>query len=145
MRAVLIAIVLGLLNQLSGCFTFLTYAGNIMSRTGKGVNPYVGTIIIGVLQIVGAISTTQLADRLGRKVLLIVSLFGSVLGQTALSIFTYLQELDYDLSMFSWVPVTSMAFVVFISTLGIIPLSTICAVEVLPAKVTYIFIRAKLN
>lgn len=106
-----------------------------MSKTGNNPNPYTATIIFGVFQIVGSLFTTQLADRLGRRVLLIASLLGAVLGQTALSIFSYLEKLDYDLTMFNWVPVASMSFVIFISTLGIIPLSTICAVEVLPIKV----------
>lgn len=138
-RALSIAIVLSFLNQLSGCFTFLTYAGSIVSKTGNSMNPYTATIIFGVFQIVGSLFTTHLADRLGRKVLLIVSLLGAVLGQTALSIFSFLQKLDYDLTMFDWVPVASMSFVIFISTLGIIPLSTICAVEALPIKVNCTF------
>lgn len=135
MRAIAIAIVLSCMNQFTGCFIFLTYAGNILSKTGTGVNPYTCSIILGVVQIIGSLFTTQLADRLGRRVLLITSLFGTVLGQTALSTFTYLQTLDYDLSMFDWVPVTIMSFVIFIASLGVIPLTSICTVEVLPAKV----------
>lgn len=135
MRAIITAIVTSFLNQLSGCFTFLTYAGTIMSITGSSVNPYTTSIILGVVQIIGSLFTTYLADRLGRKVLLVVSLFGTVAGQTALSIFMYLHKLDYDLSMFSWVPVTSMAFVIFIGSAGVVSLSSICTVEALPAKV----------
>lgn len=138
-RAIFIAIVLSFLNQLSGCSTFLIYAGSILSKTRNSVNPYKASIAFGVVQIVGSLFTTQLADRLGRKVLLIVSLFGSALGQTSLAIFTYLQEFDYDLSMFNWVPLISLSFIVFIATIGIVPLSSICTVEVLPAKVNFNF------
>lgn len=140
MKGIFVAIVLSCINQCTGCFVFLTYAGSILSKTGTSVNPYIASIILGVIQIVASLFTTQLADRLGRKVLMIISLFGTVLGQTALSAFTYLQMLDYDLSLFDWVPVTSMSFVIFIGTAGVIPLSSICTVEALPAKVNRNFV-----
>lgn len=135
MRGIVIAIVLSLLNQLSGCFTFVTYTGSILETTGTSVNPYTSTIIFGVVQIVGCLFTTHLVDKWGRKVLLIISLSGIVMGQTALSVFMYLREFDCDLSMFGWLPVTSLSFVIFMGFVGIVPLSTICTVEALPAKV----------
>lgn len=138
-RAIIIAIVLSFLNQLSGCSTFLIYAGTILTKTENSINPYTASIAFGVVQIIGSLFTTQLADRLGRKVPLIVSLFGSALGQITLATFTYLQGLGYDLSMFNWVPLLSLSFIVFIATLGIVPLSSICTVEVLPAKVNFYF------
>lgn len=134
-KALSIAIVLSMLSQFTVSSVFLTYSGDILSRTGNNVNPYTASIIFGVIQIVASLFTTQLADRLGRKVLLTVSLLGTVLGQVALSSFTYLHILGHDLSFFSWIPVISISFVVFISTLGIIPLASVCTVEVLPAKV----------
>lgn len=135
MRAIAVAIVLSTLNGVSGCFTFLTYGGNILVAARSSVNPYTCSIIFGVAQIIGSLFTTQLADKLGRKLLLLISLFGTGLGQTTLSVYLYLHKLDYDLSTFDWVPAASMAFVIFISTAGIIPLSTICTVEILPIKV----------
>lgn len=113
-----------------------------MSKVGPGINPYTATIIFGVVQIIGSLFTTQLADRLGRRVLLITSLSGTVMGQTALSTFMYLKELEYDLSMLEWVPVTIISFIIFIASLGVIPLTSICTVEVLPEKVFGIEIRS---
>lgn len=140
-KAIIVAIVLSILNQFSGCFTFLTYAGSILNTTGSTVSPYMSSIIFGVVQIMGSLFTTQLADRWGRKVLLIISLFGTVLGQTALSIFMYFHKLDYDLSELDWIPAASIAFVIFIGSVGIIPLTSICTVEILPAKVRQRFFR----
>lgn len=143
MRAIAITIVLSCMNQFTGCFTFLTYAGSILAKSGSTMNPYTCTIILGVVQIVASLLTTHLADRLGRKSLLIVSLFGTVLGQMSLASFAYLQEREYDLSMFDWVPVTSLSFIIFIGTVGVVPLSSICTVEVLPEKVIWNFISNK--
>lgn len=52
-----------------------------------------------------------------------------------LSAYLYFAENGYDLSAFSWGPVICLAFVVFISSAGIIPLSHVCRVENLPTKV----------
>lgn len=39
------------------------------------------------------------------------------------------------MSMFTWIPVTSLGFVILISSVGIVPLSVICLIELLPTKV----------
>lgn len=39
------------------------------------------------------------------------------------------------MSMFTWIPVTSLGFVILISSVGIVPLSMICLIELLPTKV----------
>lgn len=135
LRAIVIAITLSCMKAFTGCFIFLTYAGRILTQTGTTIDPYKSAICFGIVQIAGSLSTTQLADRFGRKVLLITSLVGTILGQISLSLFTFLQELDYDVSFFSWMPVISICFVIFISTLGVIPLASVCTVEALPAKV----------
>lgn len=55
-----------------------------------------------------------------------------------MSAYLYFDEIGYDLSAFSWGPVICLAFVVFISSAGIIPLSHVCRVENLPTKVLLI-------
>lgn len=134
-KGILIGIVLTLLNQLTGCYVFLTYAVMIFAKIGTSVDPYTSTIILGIVQIAGTLLTTQLADKLGRKVLLNISLVGSVLGQLALVAFLYLDKLGFDVTLFSWVPVASTGFVIFIASVGIVPLLAICTVEMLPPKV----------
>lgn len=137
-KGISIGIVLTLLNQTTGCYTFLTYAVMIFAQIGANVNPYTSTIILGVVQIAGSLLTTQLADKLGRKALLIISLVGSVFGQLALAIFFYFDKLGCDVAFLSWVPVASTGFIIFIASVGIVPLMSICAVEMLPPNVSEI-------
>lgn len=91
---------------------------------------------MAVLQIVGNMCTTSLVDSLGRKILNIISLVGNAVGLFALALYSYLHQNGYDLSAYSWVPVTSLSFVIFISSAGIISLASVCAVEHLPSKVS---------
>lgn len=107
----------------------------IFAKIGTNVNPYTSTIILGMVQIAGSLFTTQLADKLGRKTLLNISLVGSVLGQLALVTFLYLDMLGFDVALFGWVPVASTGFVIFIASVGIVPLLSICTVEMLSPKV----------
>lgn len=137
MKGIFIGIVLTLLIQLTGCHTFLTYGVMIFAKIGANVNPYTSTIILGVVQIAGSLLTTQLADSLGRKILLIISIIGSILGQMALAAFFYLDELGFDVTLFGWIPVASIGFVIFIASVGIVPLASICTVELLSPKVYY--------
>lgn len=133
-KALIIGIILSFLSNLSGVFVLITYAGRIFSSTGTSVDQYTSAIVLGVFHFIGPLFTTQFADKWGRKNLLIISLLGSAVGQTALATFSYLQILDYELSGFGWVPVTSLSFIMFIASVGVAPLSSLCTLEILPRK-----------
>lgn len=65
---------------------------------------------------------------------MIVSLGGSAVGLLAMSAYLYCDSLGFDVSMFKWVPVTSLGCVILVSSIGIVPVSMICLVEALPTK-----------
>lgn len=48
------------------------------------------------------------ADKLGRRILNMFSLFGSAFGLFAISLYQYLYLHGFDLTMFVWVPVVSL-------------------------------------
>lgn len=99
------------------------------------LDAYLSSIALAVMLIAGNLCTTNFADKFGRKTFLILSLLLSAAGLIALSSFLYLNKNGYNLSDYSWVPVVCLAFVVFISSAGIVPLSHVCRVENLPTKV----------
>lgn len=134
-KGILIGIALAYLVQFTACYTILTYAVYIFEKTGTTLDPYVSSILLALMLSLGSLFTTQLADKLGRKLFMIISLSGSATGLGFLSLFLYLTKNGYDLSNYSWVPVVCLAFVIFISSAGIIPLSHVCRVENLPTKV----------
>lgn len=107
----------------------------IFEKVGKSLDPHISSIILAVALIFGSLATTYLADILGRRVLNILSLMGSAFGLLSMSIYHYLYVKDFDLSGFSWVPVISLSFVIFISSAGIVSLAFVCSVENLPTKV----------
>lgn len=136
MRGIYIIGVFSCLREFTGAVIFVVYAGKILSETGTILNPHVCAIIFGIVNIVGSCCTMRLADRIGRKVLLIISLSGCVVGQSVLAIYTHLLKCKYfDLSHFTWVPVISVSFVIFVATFA--DIMSVCTVEVVPPKVNW--------
>lgn len=135
MKGIIIGILLAYFSQLTGCLTIITYAVYILDRTGMTLNPYWSSIVLAVMLIVGNLCTSYFADKFGRKTFSIVSLVGAASGLITLSAFLYLNKHGHDLSGYAYVPVFCLAFVVFITSAGIIPLSHVIRVESLPTKV----------
>lgn len=121
----------------TGTFSFINYMSSIFERVHTQLDPNTNTIIIGAVQIVGTLASIYLVDRYGRKILLIISCVGSALGTGAFGLYAfYGEETDADLSAFSaWLPVTIMAFTIFLANVGIISVAMVVLVEVLPQKI----------
>lgn len=99
------------------------------------VSPKLSSIVLALVQTVGTLISAKFVEKQGKKPLLIISLAGCTFGLLAMASYAYCDTLGFDVSMFEWVPVTSLGFVILISAVGITPLSMICLVEVLPPKV----------
>lgn len=126
---------LGILVISSGNFILLNYAILVFTKSGAEINPYKSTVMLFIAQVVGCLCTTELADRLGRKILIVVSVIGSAIGLLTLAAYMYLAENGVDTHLFTWIPIASLSFVIFISAAGIIPLSNLYTIELLPYKV----------
>lgn len=122
-------------SQFSGTFTLVNYAGPIFKASGSDFDPNVSSFFVGALQIVGTCFTFFLIDKVGRKFLLLVSIGGSAIGSMLMGTYSYLSVNGYDVSSFNMVPVVSLSFVIFISSIGIIPIPYIIAAELFPQKV----------
>lgn len=95
---------------------------------------------MAVLQICGNLCTTHLVESLGRKILMFVSLAGNAVGLFIFALYVYLNQNGFDLTAFSWIPVTCLSFVIFLTAAGVISLASVVTVEHLPSKVSKIFI-----
>lgn len=134
-NGIIVAIVLTFLNQYCGWFTLMIYSVVIFQESGTHIDPHISTIILGAVQVFGNLSSTSLVETLGRKSLLIVSMAGSTIGLSAMATYMYLISLGFDLVVVQWIPVASLCFVIFSSSVGICPLLMLCIVERLPSEV----------
>lgn len=134
-KSLLLGIFLVALNQFCGIFAMFNFTAMIFQESGSTFSPNVSSIIVGAIQVIGAILCTFLVEKAGRKLLLEVSSLGIAMGLSVLSLFTYLTSRGMDLSGVSWIPLISFSFVIFISNLGVLTLPFLYISEVLPTKI----------
>ncbi|XP_023165976.2 facilitated trehalose transporter Tret1 isoform X2 [Drosophila hydei] len=136
-KAIMTGLVLMIGNAFTGTFAFINYMSNIFERVHTQLEPNTNTIIIGAVQIVGTLASIYLVDRHGRKILLIISCAGTALGTGAFGLYAFFgDETEADLSAYSaWLPVTLMAFNIFVANVGIISVTMVVLVEILPQKI----------
>lgn len=123
-------------SQFSGSFAISNYAVTIFKETGSTIDPNISTIVMGIIQVFGTYSASQLIDKVGRKVLLMTSTAGGCLALLVTGTFSYLANDGYDVSSFSILPVASISFFVFICAIGILPVPYVMVSEVLPQRVS---------
>lgn len=130
-------IVLVTQNILCGSFILIFYAGSIFKDSGSKLDPNISSIIMMSVQLAGTYTATFCVDRCGRRIVMMVSTFGTFAGLSMLAIFIYLSSRGFDLLAFNLVPVISCSIAVFSLSLGIVPLTFVILAEVLPNKVFY--------
>ncbi|XP_022231665.2 facilitated trehalose transporter Tret1 [Drosophila obscura] len=134
-KAFLLGLGLVTFNQLCGCFAMVNYTAVIFEQAGASLAPTVSAIIVGSIQLLGTYTSTLLVERLGRKILLLVSAVGIGLGQSAMGSYSYLKVLDYDVSSYGWVPVAGFSFMLLLAASGLLTLPFLVIAEILPPKI----------
>lgn len=122
-------------SQFSGTFIMSNYAATIFRYSGSEINPNVSSIIISVMQVIGTSITSNLIDRVGRKILLIVSCSGMAIALSITGAFTYLSMHEYDVTAWNFVPILSLSIYMFVAAVGILPVPYVYLTEILPQKV----------
>lgn len=118
-----------------GSPVLLNYSSTIFKDSGSELDPSMSSIIMIVIQLISTTLSTILVDKVGRRILLIVSSAGTTVGFVAMGIYTCQKAIGKNLDGLDWVPVTSISFAVFMAYIGLIPLVFVILMEVLPPKV----------
>lgn len=113
----------------------LNYASIVFRDSGSNLDPAMSAIIMIVIQLIATSTSVTLVDKVGRRILFILSSGGTAIGMAAMGTYTFLSFNGSNLEGFNWVPVTSLSFAVLSCNLGLIPLVFVILLEVLPAKV----------
>lgn len=122
-------------NQFTGTFCFTSYAADIFEISHSTLDVGMSTIVIGVVQIIGTLTTILLCDRFGRRILLLISSMGACLCLAAFGIYIYFAE-RYDLSFIDWFPLVILSVNIFLCHIGLVGILFVVVVETLPAKVS---------
>ncbi len=99
----ILVVMLMFFQQFSGINAAIFYSSTIFSQAGYSGNKveYVSALAVGVTQIIATLLSVALVDRLGRRVLLILSSLGMAFSSLLLAVYFYLYvhySCDSDLS-----------------------------------------------
>lgn len=124
-KALVICYSLMFFQQFSGINAVLFNTEEIFESSGADISSKISSIIIGVVQVAATLVATVVVDKLGRKVLLLVSGFMMGICGIALGVFFNIKkdgtnpELVADLS---WLPLVSLCIFIVAFSLGFGPI-----------------------
>ncbi|KAK4875277.1 hypothetical protein RN001_011699 [Aquatica leii] len=129
-KAMVIALALMFFQQLSGINAVLFNALEIFQQSGTTLSPNVCTIISGAVQVIATYVATVLIDKAGRRILLVLS--GGIMSVclATLAVYYYLQQQQYDLSCFYFVPLSCVAVYLIVFSIGLGPIPWMIAGDV---------------
>ncbi|XP_036224881.2 facilitated trehalose transporter Tret1 [Bactrocera oleae] len=137
MHALSMGSLLIIINVFSGSFAILNYTSSIFDAVKTDIHPNTNTTIIGVVQIIGTITAIILVDRYGRKMLLMLSTASMGICLAAFGMYAFFaEETSVDLTPYrSWLPLLLMALIILAANVGVIPVTFVVLVEILPPKI----------
>ncbi|OXA51606.1 facilitated trehalose transporter Tret1 [Folsomia candida] len=107
-------------------------------QSAGSYDEYFSTILIGVIQIIATLVPMTLSDRIGRRILILVSLVMIVFSLIGLGLYFRLKNIYGESSQFmesiSWVPLAALVGYIIACSIGIVPLSWVITAEIAPPK-----------
>ncbi|XP_047369136.1 facilitated trehalose transporter Tret1-2 homolog isoform X1 [Vespa velutina] len=113
--------------QMSGIDAVLFYTVRIFQNAGSTIEPFVATIVIGLIEVIMTICVVLIIDRFGRKPLLIISGVAMTLCLGVLGYYFKIKTDGKDVLFLGWVPLTCLSLfnVVFSIGYGSVPFAMI--------------------
>ncbi|CAG7704232.1 unnamed protein product [Allacma fusca] len=122
--------------QFSGINAVIFYTVFIFDISGSALDSNVSTIIVGVVNFGATFMANVLIDRLGRKVLLLISDVLMILSLSCLAIFFYMKEHHEHITVgYGWIPLGSFMLFVIAFSLGFGPIPWLMLGEIFPGKI----------
>lgn len=108
--------------QMSGINAVIFYTNTIFEAADTGIDPNLATIIVGIIQVIATFISSLVVDKLGRRVLLLLSslVMGICLG--GLGLYFFLQNDGKDVSSLGWLPILSLCIYIVVFSLGFGPI-----------------------
>lgn len=138
-KAVLICFSLMFFQQAGGINAVIFYTSNIFESSGANLDPRIATIIIGVTQAIATCVSSLTVDKLGRKVLLLISNTFMAIGLIILGVFYTLSERwlvsPHTLVSLGFMPLLGLLLFITAFPLGSGPIPFMLMAELLPPEI----------
>ncbi|KAJ2942925.1 hypothetical protein O0L34_g15115 [Tuta absoluta] len=131
-----ISCVLVLAQQFSGINAVLFYMSTIFTAAGSKLEPDIATIIIGVVLVICCFITSVAVEKLGRKLLLLISCAGAAIGMGLLGMYFFLDSQKSPMAVnLNFLPLLSLIIFIVTYSFGLGPMPWIYLSELLPMEV----------
>lgn len=135
-RALYISFGLMVFQQMSGINAVIFYTTIIFDEANVVIDPSVATIIVGVMQVIATFVSTMVVDKLGRRILLLMSVSIMGLCTILLGVFFYLSDQNKDnVADLGWLPIVSMCIFIVMFSLGFGPIPWMMIGEIFAPEV----------
>lgn len=134
-KALAISMMLMFFQQVCGVNAIIFYTSNIFRDANSGISGSDGSIIVGVMQIIFTFIATLTVDRLGRRILLLVSETLMAVCCILMGVYFYLSkqpEYKDTVSSLSWLPLFSLCVFIAAFSLGFGPIPWMIIGELFP-------------
>lgn len=109
--------------QMSGINAVIFYTGDIFKDANTGIEPSVATIIVGVMQVIATFIASLVVDKLGRRILLLMSISVMAICTILLGVFFFLKQGDpASVESLGWLPIVSLSLFIVMFSLGFGPI-----------------------
>lgn len=134
-RGLLIGLGVMFIQQFGGINAVVFYTVKIFKDAGSSLDPNIATIIVGTIMMVTTWIATMVVDRLGRRILLLVSALIMALSTSTLGLYFYLKSHGSDVSSLGWLPLASMCIFIIVFSLGFGPIPWMLVGEIFPSQI----------
>lgn len=130
-RGIVVGVVMMLTQQFTAISVILFYMPGIFQKAGSSLPQEISTIIVGVTQVVATFASSLIADKLGRRPLMLISTIPSSICLLMLSLYFYLSTI-MDVNCIAWLPIVALMVHIFFYNLGIGPVVITILSEIFP-------------
>ncbi|CAG9759862.1 unnamed protein product [Ceutorhynchus assimilis] len=138
-KAVLIALALMFFQQFSGINVIILYSSDIFKSTGIHLDSNIATIIVGAVTALSTLCASLIIEKVGRKLLLFISLSAIAINAVVLAIYFSLKTRGHPdaevLRDIGFIPVAAVCLFVLSFSLGIGPIPWMICSEILPTEI----------
>ena len=108
----------------------------IFNAAGSTIDDNLCAVILNVTQVVVNIAATFLTERMGRRLLFLISELICCVSMTTLGTYFYFEQIDADsVTNIGWLPLTSLVLFNAGFALGVGPVPWVMAGELVPGKI----------
>lgn len=132
----MIGLALVTLNVTNGVPTIMTYITYLFKDIGSSLSANELGIAASTIQLIGVCVAAYFVDRLGRKLLIVVSGVGCILCLLVFGVsYMMLKSWSFEVEIVKWIPMISFSCLLFIVSLGIQSLTFTVIGEILPERI----------